>query len=600
LAREVPGALRMRPSRRGSRRPPSSRSPPRSRPRGPRLPHPPSPRGEETWTYRVVDGDTLIGISNRFLVRPGNWPALQKLNAIANPRHLQPDSAVRIPLSWMQQSPMVAEVVFVRGPVTVVSNAAPASAAGSAVPPSSAAPTPAVSTPRPLNAGDTLRAQDLVHTGKDASMTLRLADGSRLLVAPESDLRVDRLLSLGRDRIPASRFDLDRGDAEIRVTPVKVDRSFEVRTPAVNLGVRGTQFRAHADAAVAEASAASAPSTRAEVLEGRVGAEAGASQVLVGAGQGAVAVRGQPIAPPRALVPAPDPGPATRRLERVPLVFTWAPLAGATSYHAQVFAPDAPGAPEQLLLDGRFPSPAAKWADLPDGRYQLVVRCVDADRLEGLDARVAFELKARPEPPFTIQPAAGAKSYGDRAELRWARVVAAAHYRLQVAATPDFAQPVIDEARIDEPARAVPLPPGTWHWRVGSIAARADGSDDPGPWGDAQAFTQRPIPPIPAVEPPRADAAGVHLQWKHPAAGETVHVQVATDAAFASLVLDRTTGDDSAVLPTPQPGVYFVRAKTIDADGFEGAFGSTQQIEVPRPPGKWWLLLLPEAAALVF
>jgi hypothetical protein len=539
--------------------------------------------GDETWAYRVVDGDTLIGISNRFLVRPRDWPALQRLNAIANPRHLQPDSTVRIPLAWMQQSSMVAEVVFVRGPVTVESAASAASA------------------PRPLVAGDSLRPQDLVHTGRDASATLRLADGSRLLIAPETDLRVDRLLRLGRDGFPASRFDLDRGDAEIRVTPAKVERSFEIRTPAVNLGVRGTEFRAHADApdAASSPAAAAPPSTRVEVLEGRVGAEAGASQVLVGAGQGALAVRGQPVGAAHALVPAPDLGPAARRLERVPLAFAWAPLAGAVSYHAQVFAPEAPGAPDQLLLDGRFPAPAAKWADLPDGRYQLVVRGVDGDRIEGLDARIAFELKARPEPPFTIRPAAGAKSYGDRAEFGWARVMAAARYRLQVAATPDFAQPVVDEAGIDGTTRAVPLPPGTWHWRLRSIAAQADGTDDPGPWGDAQSFTQRPIPPIPAVEPPRADAQGVHLQWKRPAPGETVHVQVATDAAFTAFVLDRTTGDDAAVLPAPPPGTYFVRAKTIDADGFEGAYGGTQQVDVPRPPGTWWLLLLPAAAALI-
>ncbi|WP_173052140.1 hypothetical protein [Candidatus Nitrotoga sp. AM1P] len=41
-----------------------------------------------------------------------------------------------------------------------------------------------------------------------------------------------------------------------------------------------------------------------------------------------------------------------------------------------------------------------------------------------------------------------------------------------------------------------------------------------------------------------------------------------------------------------KPGIYYLRVKTIDADGFAGPFGPVQQIEVPTKTNYWWLLLL--------
>jgi len=43
------------------------------------------------------------------------------------------------------------------------------------------------------------------------------------------------------------------------------------------------------------------------------------------------------------------------------------------------------------------------------------------------------------------------------------------------------------------------------------------------------------------------------------------------------------------LITDPSPGLYYVRARTIDADGFEGPFGMPQQVEVSRS-GLWWLL----------
>ena len=51
------------------------------------------------------------------------------------------------------------------------------------------------------------------------------------------------------------------------------------------------------------------------------------------------------------------------------------------------------------------------------------------------------------------------------------------------------------------------------------------------------------------------------------------------------------------LLRDPPSGTYYLRVKTIDADGFAGPFGQAQQIDVPSSP--WWWLLVPALLLLL-
>ena len=515
-----------------------------------------------TWAYRVQSGDTLIGVAQRHLVQPSNWPALQRLNRVREPRRLAIGRELQIPLAWMPQVATVAEVAFVHGQVVLRGEASAGQAAD-----------------RPLAMGDRLKASDVIRTAADSSATLRFADGSRLLVAAGSEIRIEQLLSVGRPALPTVRLNLQRGSTEAQVAPAAPGRRFEVNTPALNLGVRGTDFRTQVDAQGTQ--------TRLEVLSGRVETLAGNARVAVDAGMGSVAQSGQAPGAPQPLTAAPALPPVAEKLDRLPLQFHWSALAGAQGYRAQVLQGPRK---DQLLLDGRFAQPLAKWADLPDGSYTLRVRGIDTQGLEGRDAEQAFTLKARPEPPLVSLPAQGAKVYGETAQFGWARVAAASRYHLQVSSRADFGERTYDNAHLLTPRVELPLAPGDYFWRVASIAAKADGQADPGPFGDAQAFTQRAEPPSPALQSPLLGAQGLELRWQQPAPGQRVRFQVARDEAFQQILQDQTTAQATVVISEPAPGLYFVRVSTIDADGFEGRFGAAQQIEVP-PDQPWWLLL---------
>jgi hypothetical protein len=518
----------------------------------------------DAWTYRIVQGDTLIGIADEFLSRSADWPRLQRLNQIADPLRLVPGSQVRIPTAWLRQTATVAEAVFVRGEVTV----------------QHAVTEPAVA----LQAGGTLRAGDVLRTAADASLSLRFADGSRLLVEPNSQVAIVHLLAVGRGARPSMRVRLDHGGADAQVVPrPKHDTRFEIRTPAVNLGVRGTEFRARVDAQRA--------TTHLEVLGGRVQAQgrssnaanAGGDAKLLGGGLGVVAETGKPIPTPQQLMGAPDLSTFPALVDRLPLRLSWPAMAGARGYRAQVLAANSD---DQLLLDGVFTDATARWADLPDGSYRLRARALDEKSLEGLNATMPFVLHARPEPPFTSAPAPGAVAYGDAVTLTWARSTAAARYRLQVADAADFKRPLVDNDDLTATSRAVPLPAGVYHWRVASVAA--DGRL--GPFGDAQSYTQRPSPIAPVVDTPQLGPDGMQLRWQAAAPGQKVQFQVATDSDFASIVRDQTTDEAQLTLKDLKPGTtYFLRARTIEADGFEGPFGATQQVDAPRE-APWWLL----------
>jgi len=521
----------------------------------------------DDWLYRIERGDTLIGLHERLLRPEADWRVVQRLNRIADPRRLRPGSTLRIPVALLREEAATAEVLHVHGEVWLERPGG---------------------TRQPLTAAIGVAAGDALVTGAQSSVSLRFADGSRTQLGPNGRLVVDRHVRLGASGAVDTRLRLEGGDAEAQVPPPQPAAAgqparpaprFEMRTPVVNLGVRGTEFRGRIDG----------ERTVAEVVQGRVAA---GTQTL-DAGFGTVATAAG-VAPPRPLLAAPDLASVPERLERIPLQLRLPRIEGARAVRAQVY--DTGDAP-RLLLDGLFEQPQAAWTDdLPDGRYELRARASDAEGVEGHTARRVFTLKARPEPPFLLRPRAGEKTTDEQVTLAWSRNPQAARYKVEVAPSADFAAPTVRRDDVDGTELRVAVPLGTHHWRVAAV--RADG--DTGPWGDGQVFERVAVPPPPP--PPSAPGGqkatageqGVVVTWAaSPVPGASYQVQVARDAAFTQLVLDERTSRTEVLLAEPEAGVYHVRVRTIGADGRAGAFGGGQEIEVPRSWPRWlWLLPL--------
>ena len=101
---------------------------------------------------------------------------------------------------------------------------------------------------RPLAADTQVLAGTQLRTGPGGEVTLNWVDGTRLRMAPESQLRVRKCSLNTSNRATTSLFDLDVGRIWVRVLELLGERSkFEIRTPTATAGVRGTVFSVQVD-----------------------------------------------------------------------------------------------------------------------------------------------------------------------------------------------------------------------------------------------------------------------------------------------------------------------------------------------------------------
>lgn len=512
------------------------------------------PSVEPSFTHVSVAGDTLIGLGRRYLVQPAQWPELQHLNRVANPRRIPVGTPLRIPLRLMVTEAVPAQLLATSGDVRDAEG-------------------------RVLSAGQPVPQGGRLTTG-DGQATVQLVDGTLLQLRPSSTLQVDTSQRLPQAGVTRSGVQLQQGQLEVKARKAEGGApGFRVGTPQGVLGVRGTEFRVVVDPQAGQ--------TRGEVLEGLVAvagtgpsrssgsAEAAGGQ-LVSAGQGVVVERDGAVAPPSALPAAPDLAGQPQRHEKPLLRFTLQAAAGAVAYRGQVAADEGFG---QVLSDSRSPVQGGqaelRFADLPDGSYLLRVRAEDDRGLQGLDGLLRFTLKARPEPPLPRSPAPPAVLSGGQVNFAWTTSSQALSYRLQIARSEDFGQPLRDERGLTAAARQVDgLAPGVYWWRLASERS----SSDQGPFGAPQRFELRALPA--PLLPPRVNEDGVDLTWEG-RPGQTFELQFARDAGFTTLVLVRETSEPTLKATLPGPGRYFVRLRARDPDGFLGPFTAAQQFELP-------------------
>jgi hypothetical protein len=489
--------------------------------------------------YQVMPGDTLIGIAGRLLEPPDRWRDLQRHNAVRAPTRLAPGSTLRIPQQWLRGDPSTLSVGEAGGAATLDGRPAVAGASG----------------------GEGSR----IETGTDGVVVVRLRDGTLLTIPPASSVRFLRLREyLGPDAVEV-RIGVERGALDTRSAPMR-RRPLDIRTPTVTAAVRGTEFRVRArerDTAV-------------EVLTGAVAAGSAAGAADLGAGQGAIASADRPPQIER-LLDAPVLDGMTPRIETVAATLAFTPVPGAAAYRVQV-ADDAGFT--RLLSDRSQATPEVTLVSRIDGRLHLRVRAVSAIGLEGREALATVEVAARPEPPLPVRPPERAVLFDGSVSLAWAKPDGIAAYRVQVAASADFARPVHDSVGA-EPIRSIELPPlagpsADWWWRVAAIAGTGADAKQ-GPFSTPRAFEQRRVGGAPAGV---VDDSRLDLSWP-PLPGHRYRLQLAADAAFTALLLERELAEPRTSITDLQPGTYFTRTQSIDAQGVTSPFGPPQRFEIP-------------------
>jgi hypothetical protein len=525
--------------------------------------------------YTVSTHDTLIGLNRTLFTAPGAWKDVARINHLPDSNHIKPGQVLQVPARYLHSKVVPAQVLSVFGDVRIGDRAAATGAA--------------------LDVGATIR------TTEASTAVVQLADGSHIRLAPNSQGRLDEqrrfqvkaTAAAIDDGLVAASLRLISGSVEVFASKVLRARPLEVSTPTAVIGVRGTVYRVRNDVTPATPAASAVDASATEVLEGKVHAQVGAAATQaadVPAGFGAPLEEGRRIVV-LPLPHAPDLSAVPASFDHLPIRF---PVPGALPLRVQV-ADDA--AFDHIQLDLRVGAgDDVRLPQLADGSWHLRVRAISLEGLEGLDAVRDFQLQARPEAPFLVEPPASAKRPVGDVALRWTHDPDAATYVVEVARDARFE----DIALHDEQVRGETLAfhpidsaygaaDGVYWWRV--LSVDADGRR--GAWSDAQALVLRPTPraPLGRLSP---DGAFVELSWGG-RAEDRAEVELARDDAFQQIVARGDFDAPGGKLARPASGTYFARYRFVEPDGFKTAWSGAVRIEVESNWHKAWRAWLPEA-----
>lgn len=372
--------------------------------------------------YTVKSGDTLIALAAKWFVRGDSWPAVQKLNRVADPFRMPVGKILTIPRELLKSEPVAAKIIAFRGPVTVSGKA------------------PVV--------GGAVREGMAIATGDGGSVTVECADGSRFSLPSQTQVgiaRLRRLLMTGDlDRV----FATSQGRGEWRVSPAPTpDSRFMVTTPVSVSAVRGTGFRVGYEGAAVVG-----------VVDGKVGVSDGdiARATPIPKGKG-VAVTATGVGTPVDLLRAPvllRPG-AVQAGPR--LLFRVAPVSGARTY---AFDVGSDAGMTDVLAQLRGSGGEVGFDGLPDGSYFIRAAATDPAGIDGFAQTWSFErLTLGSKPP---------ESVGRGMRFRWTSGDGGVRsYRFTLYADEAGTRALVDRVGLKDTSFTVTdLPPGTYWWRV--------------------------------------------------------------------------------------------------------------------------------------
>jgi hypothetical protein len=313
-----------------------------------------------------------------------------------------------------------------------------------------------------------------------------------------------------------------------------------------------------------------------EVLQGEalLRSEPGGAVVRVRAGQGAGMRESGELMPLRPLLPAPTLWSGVRLLAQSGEAMDFSPPEKARRFRVAVHS--ASGA-AQVVAQALVDAPRWQLPLLEDGDYFVKVRARDTDGVEGHESTARLRVRMRAEAPSLSAPEDRARIYGQALRLTWTGGGTHDRYWTQVSRDRGFRRIEREWREHPEPWVAIAdLAPGDYFWRVARVAS--DGRLSL--FSDPRAIALRATPQAPLA--PVIGDASLRLRWPAETGGE-FDVQLAADAAFARLIVERTVRSATVDLPRPPPGTYYARVRPLERDGSPGPFSAATAISVPPP-----------------
>ncbi|MCU7882691.1 MAG: FecR domain-containing protein [Candidatus Thiodiazotropha sp. (ex Lucinoma annulata)] len=506
------------------------------------------------WIYTVVEGDNLWDFSEKHLDSVLRFDQLRKLNNVKNPRRMQPGSRLRVPMKWIRSNAVPARIAAVKGQVQLVRSDSTKQSA--------------------LSSGSLIRLGDRIKTGSNSSVAIEFADGTALTLHSYSEIRFDHLSAHGKTGMVDSRLHLIDGRLQTRVRPtVGPGSRFEIHTPSAITAVRGTAYRT--------AVTMNGEYSHVEVLEGKVQVAGADNRKLIHAGFGTRIAKGEAPTPPRKLLPAPNLKQVAEPIRQLNWQLNWEPIKDAINYRVEISANQEL---DVLIGEEVTPHPRFTLPDLLDERYWVRIRGIDSDGLEGKSVVQSILFDTQPQPPISLNPPVDSVLRANAAELQWTASADAERYMLEIATDPAFENTVLKLADIDTTHYQTTgiTEPATYYWRVTSIAA----NNELGPAGVVRSWQLKAVPDAVDSTVLAKDDLLV-ASWRQGSPEQKYQVQLAHEPEFKDIELDEVTVEPEISFEQRFGQVRYLRVRIIEADGYQGPWGSVQRIDPPPDNGIW-------------
>lgn len=488
-----------------------------------------SPRSvAEDWLYTVRKGDTIWGLSHKYLKEPMRFKEIQQYNNVEYDRQIPPGVTLKFPMEYLKFAPAEVEVKTINGTAHYIRRGVK----------------------EPLALSIKLVLDDILLTAPDSSVALLFADGSELLLGENSELIFDVQTKWGETGMVDSRMRLMHGSAEGRVkTLIGPGAHFEVQTPSAVATVRGTEFRVRLDETDPNV-------VFNEVDEGTVGVQLHEDQRLVKKGFGLKTSASSPLLEPRPLLPAPTFVNAQTSYPGLPVTLTWQPIDGAKHYQVELFK-DA--AMTQLLSKATVSQNQYALPKVELGEYSVRVRAVDLEDLQGLNNSVRFTVSPVPMSPVTTTQPQQLLA-GEAIQMAWQPSEQALNYRwrlLKGNAGTIMQDKVTAERSI---TLAEGLAAGDYYWQV------AAGNDNGfGRYSKAVSISaELPAPPVlEPVEPELDSDQSLLLRWSEVPLATKYHWQLSSTKDFSNVIDEGHSASTDVILNDLPQGELYIRVAAI-------------------------------------
>lgn len=499
---------------------------------------------------KVQKGANLIHLTRQYCTSEYHWKEIAKINKLSSPYLISPGDIIYAPLELLKTEKLSATVASVIGGVFIVDDGRNL---------------------KRVSTGDLIFPGQTLVTEEDGFAHIVFPDNKYTRIASGTKFSITYLVRLADSSLKAHFF-LQKGKLTHSVKKqLRVNETFNTRTPVSVTGVRGTEFRMKVP---------TADSNIVETIVGVVDVEAGGEALKLNMGEGTRVATGMAPAPPRKLPPMPP-------VLQVPEVFRVLPVrikapvqaADITMYRLRV-STDAEGN-NTILEQMEVPGKHFMLLSLVDGTYYGHLTSIDLVGFESIPAPpFKFTVRTVPGAPILSSPQNGRQTFDKEVVVSWLQSEDVRSYHIQLAGDMSFHEIKEDLTTIKSSFVFDNLGPGKYYLRVQAIAH--DGFASLYSLVDTWEVKQETTLGI--LEGARDE--GMKLHWATMGDDIVYDLQISRNQSFTDLFMSQAGLDKSefAYKGYIDPDTYYVRVRGVLEDGQTSPWTPAQKLIIEPAP----------------